>query len=91
MLEKKLQKSIIDYCKNHHIYCVNIYGSGMSAKGIPDILICKNGRFIALECKVGKNTLQDDQKIHSRRIIDSGGVWFCPRTLEEAITVIERN
>lgn len=89
MLEKVLQKAILNYCKANHYYAVNIYGSGMSAKGIPDIIICKNGKFIALECKVGKNTLQDDQKIHAKRILNNGGVWASPRTLDEAITVIE--
>lgn len=90
MRESQLQKQIIDYCKRNKIYCVNIFGSGMTGKGTPDLLLCVNGRFVGLELKVGNNNPQPDQIIHGKRIVQSGGIWEIPRTLEQAVAIIER-
>jgi len=48
--------------------------NGMGRHGIPDILACLNGRFIAVECKAGKGkttALQDRELAH---IEAAGGV-----------------
>lgn len=58
MRESRLQSKIINYLKANGIYYVNTYGSGMTAKGVPDLLICLNGKFIAFECKVHDNGMQ---------------------------------
>ena len=71
MRESRLQSKIISYLKANGIYYVNTYGSGMTAKGVPDLLICLNGKFIAFECKVDNNGMQPDQKIHEIRITRS--------------------
>lgn len=89
MKESKLQKQIIDYCKKNRIYVVNVFGSGMCGKGTPDLILCVDGRFTAMECKVGNNKMQDDQIIHMHRIADAGGLFCCPYTLQEAIDFIE--
>lgn len=90
MKESRLQKLILDYCKAQKIYTINIYGGGRCGKGTPDIILCLDGLFVAMECKVGNNSLQDDQVIHSVRIKASGGKWYCIRSLEEAIDTIEK-
>ena len=78
MRESRLQSKIISYLKANGIYYVNTYGSGMTAKGVPDLLICLNGKFIAFECKVDNNGMQPDQKIHEIRITRSNGKHYCP-------------
>ena len=88
MRESRLQSKIISYLKANGIYYVNTYGSGMTAKGVPDLLICLNGKFIAFECKVDNNGMQPDQKIHEIRITRSNGKHYCPRTLSEAVSII---
>ena len=90
MRESRLQSKIISYLKANGIYYVNTYGSGMTAKGVPDLLICLNGKFIAFECKVDDNSMQPDQKIHEIRIKRSKGKHYCPRTLNEAGQIIEK-
>ena len=89
MKESKLQKAIINYCRANGIYVVNIYGAGFCSKGVPDLLLCVNGIFIAMECKVGDNQLQPDQIIHAKRIEMAGGRWCSPRCLEDAVAVIK--
>jgi Holliday junction resolvase len=87
--EKKLQDKAIKYLKDNGIYYLNIYGSGRSGKGAPDIIACINGRFVCFELKVGSNDMQDDQKIHKLRIERSGGLHYTPYTLEEFIEIVE--
>lgn len=62
----------------------------MCGKGTPDLILCVDGVFLAMECKVGQNGLQPDQVIHHMRIANSGGQWCCPRSLQDAIDMIEQ-
>lgn len=87
--ESNLQDKALSYLKGRGIYCLNLYGDGRSGKGKPDIIACINGRFVAFELKVGKNDMQDDQKIHKIRIERSGGLHYCPYTLPEFIEIVE--
>lgn len=94
MKEKKLQDQCVKYLKERGIYYINVYGSGRTAKGCPDIIVCINGRFVAFELKVGKNVMQDDQKIHKARIERNKGLHFVPYTLvefKEIIQTLERS
>lgn len=87
--EKKLQDKAIKYLKEKGIYYINQFGNGWSAKGVPDLIVCINGRFVCFELKVGANDMQDDQKIHKIRIERSGGLHYTPYTLEEFINIVE--
>lgn len=87
--EKQLQDKIVKYLKDNKIYHINVYGSGRTAKGAPDIIACVNGRFVAFELKVGTNTMQPDQIIHQRRILRSKGKHYTPYTFEEFIEIIQ--
>lgn len=87
--EKKLQDKAIQYLKERKIYFLNLYGDGFSGKGKPDIIACINGRFVAFELKVGKNDMQDDQKIHKLRIERSRGLHYSPYTIDEFIGIVE--
>lgn len=89
MKESQLQKSIIDYCKRNNIYVINIFGSGMCGKGVADLILCVDGKFVAMECKVGNNKMQDDQIIHMRKVLKAGGLFCSPYSLQEAVDFIE--
>lgn len=47
-------------------------GYGMS--GVPDIVACFHGYFIAIECKAGKNTTTALQRKNIDEIMRAGGV-----------------
>lgn len=87
--EKQLQDQCIKYLKDNRIYYLNIYGSGRTGKGAPDIIACIGGKFAAFELKVGSNKMQDDQKIHKLRIQRSGGKHYTPYTIDEFIKIVE--
>lgn len=87
--ESLLQTKALEYLRGQGIYCLNLYGDGRSGKGKPDVVACIDGRFVALEFKVGANGLQDDQIIHKRRIERSGGVHYTVRTLDEVYHILK--
>ena len=90
MRESTLQKQIIDYMTGRGAYVVNNHGSSYSRKGVADLSICYKGKYIAVECKVGKNKLSEAQKIHIERLNRAGGVSIVPYTLDEFISEFER-
>ena len=63
--------------------CYVIKTSDRFTAGIPDILICMEGRFIALELKVGKNKPTKIQDYHLRKIRKAGGYSQVIYTFEE--------
>jgi Holliday junction resolvase len=83
MRESALQTRILEYLKGYGCYCVNVHGSSYGSKGTPDILVCCNGKFIAIETKVGKNVTSAAQEIHHERIKKAGGVVIVPYTFNE--------
>ena len=60
-------------------------GMGLGRSGIPDIIGCYNGRFIAIECKAGKGQLTALQARELGSIKAAGGFIFVARedNLEE--------
>lgn len=93
MSESKLQQKCTKYLKERGIYHVNVHGGGWGAKGVPDIIACIDGEFVAFELKVGKNKMKPDQVIHKRRIERSNGKHYVPYTFDEfkqAVDEIEK-
>ena len=65
-------------------------GMGLGRSGIPDIIGCKNGKFIAIECKAGKCKTTALQERELIAICNAGGFTFvvnetCLDELEERL------
>lgn len=89
MRESALDKKIKKYAKSRGDYIIKIWGGGFMEAGIPDLILCVNGRFVAFEDKVGNNKTSELQKYHIRKIIESGGIAMEMRDFEHAKQVIE--
>ena len=59
-----------------------------SVRGVPDILVCRKGRFIGLEIKDNKDIASPIQSEMLTRITESGGVGRVVRSLEDMDNVI---
>lgn len=60
--EKKVKDKLRKYLSQLGIYHFMPPANGFGRAGIPDIVGCYNGQFVAFECKAGKNkttALQD--------------------------------
>ena len=56
MKESELIRKISEYLKSvPDLFFWKEHGGMYGTAGIPDLIVCYRGRFIGLECKVGKN------------------------------------
>ena len=67
-IRTKLKKALPD------IYIANIHQSMYSSKGIPDLLLCYNGRFVGLEVKTDKGRLSKLQELELNKIRMAKGI-----------------
>ena len=54
-------------------------------KGVSDILACWNGRLIAVEIKIGKDRLSDEQIGFMKNIEHTGGIAFTARNYDDFV------
>ena len=53
--EKKVKDKIVKVLKEEEVYYFFPATGGFGRSGVPDIVCCVNGRFLAIECKAGTN------------------------------------
>lgn len=88
--ESQLTTQIKNLLRSKGAYCEKIFGGGFQSSGIPDILCCYHGIFIAIEVKspTGKGRASDIQKLKVKSIRDAGGIAFITDNIEEVERVI---
>lgn len=74
MKESNFQKLVLDFLKEREIYALNIHGGPFQERGISDILMCYEGKFIALELKANNNRPSEIQQFHLEEINKNKGV-----------------
>lgn len=72
--EKKVKDKVVRVLKAEGVYYFFPATFGMGRSGVPDIICCANGKFLAIECKAGKNKPTDLQEREMALIRTSGGV-----------------
>lgn len=72
--EKNFENRIKDFLKRQGCWFVKYWGGGQyTKKGVPDLLVCCNGRFIGIEVKAEKGRASPLQKYNLQMIDKSGG------------------
>lgn len=90
MNESDITKSILKYLKTLlRCFFWKEHGGIYGTSGIPDIIVCIDGRFIALEVKTQKGKTTPLQNAAIRKIHSSGGFAFVVRSVEEAKNAID--
>lgn len=74
--EGKVKKRVKDTLDALGIYHFSPFQAGMGRAGIPDIIACCNGRFIAFECKAGKGKTTALQEREINAIRKAGGMAY---------------
>jgi hypothetical protein len=77
--EKKVKAAVRKILMRLDIYHFMPPGMGLGRSGIPDIIGCYQGRFIAIECKAGKGKTTALQEREIAWIKDAGGFTFVAR------------
>ncbi len=89
--EKAFENRIKRYLDERGIWHVKFFANAYTARGVPDILACVNGRFVAIEVKssTGKPTAL---QVHTcKQITASGGIAVIvhPNSFGELCRVID--
>lgn len=73
--EKNLENRIKQFLKDEGCYFIKYWGGGGFTKaGVPDLLICCNGHFIAAELKADKGKPSELQIVALTKIQKAGGI-----------------
>lgn len=90
-LESKIVKKVIDYLRSRGAFAVKSYGNPVVTRGLPDIVCCYKGRYIAFEVKrdaSGKPT--DLQSFRLKEITQAGGIAQVISSVAEAKLLLDR-
>ena len=77
--EWKVKKAVRLLLDRLGVYHFMPPANGFGRAGIPDIIGCMDGHFIAIECKAGTNNTTPLQDRELNMILDTGGTVFIAR------------
>jgi len=72
--ESKVKAKVKKYLDSLGCYHFSPLTGGYGKSGVPDIIACYKGRFVAIECKAGKGKLTELQKYNIEQIKATGGL-----------------
>ena len=74
--EKQFETKIKKFLSDNDSFYVKFFANSMTKKGIPDVLACVNGYFVAIEVKAQNGRPSELQLYQCRKIWDAGGFAF---------------
>jgi Holliday junction resolvase len=72
--EKNFENKIKKFLKDRGCWYVKYFANRNTRAGVPDILACVNGRFVAIEVKAENGKPTELQKWNVEQIKKSGGI-----------------
>lgn len=89
MKEKTITNQILKYLKSEpECFVFKEHGGIYGTAGVPDIICCYKGKFIAFEVKTLQGKLSKLQEIMIKRINEAGGMAFKVTSLEEVKDIL---
>ena len=90
MKEKVITNQILKYLKTEpECFAFKEHGGIYGVSGIPDIICCYKGKFMAFELKTPKGKLSKLQEITIKRINEAGGMAVKVTSLQEVKDVLK--
>lgn len=92
MREKNFENKIKDYLKTKNVWFVKYFANSFTPSGIPDLLCCVNGYFLAIEIKAPKGRPSSLQKFTLEKIRESNGlaIVLYPKDFEDFKILVEK-
>lgn len=92
MKEADIVRKIMNYLKSvPECFAWKEHGGMYGTAGIPDIIACYHGGFIAFEVKTKSGKVTALQEATMQKIRKAGGQAFVVRSLEEVKSIFEEN
>lgn len=90
--ESRLARRITRLLRSRGAAVFNIHGGDnpFQEVGIPDLLVCFEGRFIGLELKVPGAKVKPRQALLLKRIQDAGGIAARVESVEDVERLLQR-
>ena len=85
--ESKVKSSVTTILKRLGIYYFYPVTGGYGSSGVPDIVCCYDGVFVAIECKAGHNKPTPLQDAQMQKIRQAGGYTIVIN--EENVSILE--
>ena len=89
MREKQIENSIKKYLASKGVWYIKHFANKFTKVGVPDILACWQGKFVAIEVKTPVGVLSELQKYNLIAIQKAGGISLVARSLEDVMEVIK--
>ena len=90
MAEKEITAAILRYLKTvPYCFCWKQHGGQFGTAGLPDVICCINGRFVAFEVKTPSGRLTKLQETMLTRIKAAKGEAFKVTSVEDVKTIIK--
>lgn len=90
MKEKAITNQILKYLKSlPECFVFKEHGGLYGTSGIPDIIVCYKGKFVAFEVKTEKGKFSKLQEITIAKIRKANGMAFKVTSLEEVKKILE--
>lgn len=71
--EAKVKKKVVDVIKKNSAYYFFPATGGYGRSGVPDVVCCYRGQFVAIECKAGNNKPTPLQEAEMAKIRQTQG------------------
>ena len=90
--ETKVKRKVTQILNQYECYFFFPASNGFGRAGIPDIIVCYRGQFIAIECKAGKNTTTALQRRELSTIEKAGGYSLVinESNIDQVIAVLDQ-
>lgn len=93
--EKRFETKVKKFLASEGCWFVKFFANAFTKSGVPDLLVCCNGRFLGVELKASNGRPSELQKYNIRRIEEAGGIGLIlyPKDFEdfkELIRAIKR-
>lgn len=88
--ESKLSRKIMDALRLEGYFAFKVHGSEFMMAGLPDIIVCAEGRFIGLETKLPdtRGNVSPRQALVHSQIRDAGGIATVVCSPAEALEAV---
>ena len=88
--ETNLKRKVIEFLKKNYPDAWVYKASDKWISGIPDLILCINGYFCAIELKVGRNKPTRIQEYVIEKIRSAGGLVAVCRSVDEVKAFLEK-
>lgn len=88
--ESRLQRKIQVAAKARGAFVFKIHGGPTMMVGLPDLIMCYRGQFVAMEVKMPDGVTSKIQERRHAEIDDAGGHAFVVRSVQDAERALDK-